>query len=386
MSEFILYGAPASLYTGKARAYLRKQGVDYRECSPGSPRYTQKILPAIGRFIIPVLETPEGEIVQDGTDIIDWFESRDLGAPSAYPSGARQRVVALLFELFGGEGLLRPAMHYRWNFDETNLEFITSEFGRLIAPGQPADVQRKLANSLAQRMREAARVFGVLPETTASIERHYEEFLGLFRAHLRTTPYLLGGVPSIGDYGLFAALHAHLARDPKPSLLMKQTAPEVFDWTERMNAREPGLAEYIGMQEAFLPDDAIPESVEALLRFVAADYLPEVLAFVAWIDAWLAERADLLEGSPAVPGDPAGRVLGSCPFVYRGQPISVGVFPYRLHMLQRVQDAFDALSGPERDSVLALFERTGLAALLQARARRRVERRAHLEVWGAARG
>jgi len=385
MNEFLLYGAPASLYTGKARAYLRKQGIDHRELSPGSSRYTQTILPAIGRFIIPVLETPEGEIVQDGTDIIDWFETRGLARRSAYPTGPRQRVVALLFELFGGEGLLRPAMHYRWSFDETNAAFIASEFGRFIAPGQPVEVQAKLAGRLMERMRVAARVFGVLPETMPLIERHYEEFLGLFRAHLRATPYLLGGVPSIGDYGLFAALHAHLARDPRPSLLMKQIAPEVFCWTERVQAREPGLAEYAGFDEDFLADDAVPESVEAMLRFVAADYLPEVLAFVAWTDSWLAGQDELAEGSPAVPGDPAGRVLGTCEFAYRGQPISVGVFPYRLYLLQRIQDAFDALPETERKAVLALFERTGLTEILHARPRRRVERRAQLEVWGPTR-
>ena len=106
MNEFVLYGAPASLYTGKARAYLRKQGIEYRELSPGSSRYTQTILPAVGRFIIPVLETPEGEIVQDGTDIIDWFETRGLARRSAYPKGPRQRVVALLVDV--------PAV-FAWN-------------------------------------------------------------------------------------------------------------------------------------------------------------------------------------------------------------------------------------------------------------------------------
>ncbi|MEM8706913.1 MAG: glutathione S-transferase N-terminal domain-containing protein, partial [Actinomycetota bacterium] len=71
---YTLYGAPVSLYTGKARSYLRRQGIDFVEVSPGSDRYLTEIVPQIGRWIIPVLETPDGEIVQDGADIIDHFE------------------------------------------------------------------------------------------------------------------------------------------------------------------------------------------------------------------------------------------------------------------------------------------------------------------------
>ena len=44
---YTLYGAPASLYTGKARAYLRRQGIDFVEVSPGSNRYLGEIVPGI---------------------------------------------------------------------------------------------------------------------------------------------------------------------------------------------------------------------------------------------------------------------------------------------------------------------------------------------------
>ncbi|MDZ7676690.1 MAG: hypothetical protein U5K30_16680 [Acidimicrobiales bacterium] len=57
---YTLYGAPVSLYTGKARAYLRKQGIDFVGVSPGSDRYLNHIVPTVGRRIIPCLETPDG--------------------------------------------------------------------------------------------------------------------------------------------------------------------------------------------------------------------------------------------------------------------------------------------------------------------------------------
>ena len=35
---YTLYGAPLSLYTGKARSYLRRQGIAFREEQPGGER------------------------------------------------------------------------------------------------------------------------------------------------------------------------------------------------------------------------------------------------------------------------------------------------------------------------------------------------------------
>ena len=76
---YTLYGAPVSLYTGKARSYLRTQGIDFVEEPPGSERYLQHIVPAVGRWIIPCLETPDGEIVQQSRRHPDHGAATRLG-------------------------------------------------------------------------------------------------------------------------------------------------------------------------------------------------------------------------------------------------------------------------------------------------------------------
>ena len=111
MDPYVLYAMPASLYSGKARSYLRTHRIGYVERAPGDPRYSGEIEPVIGRWIIPVLQTPDGTIVQDTVDIIDHLDATVPPERSAYPATAVQRTVAHLLELFGGEGLLRPAMH-----------------------------------------------------------------------------------------------------------------------------------------------------------------------------------------------------------------------------------------------------------------------------------
>ena len=58
MSKITLYGAAVSFYTGRARSYLIKAGLDYREIPPNTLHYRDNVLPkAGGRRGIPTLET-----------------------------------------------------------------------------------------------------------------------------------------------------------------------------------------------------------------------------------------------------------------------------------------------------------------------------------------
>jgi glutathione S-transferase len=59
--------------------------------------------------VAPVIETPGGRILQDTSDMIDYFESRML-EPLMIPRAPAQRAVAWLIGAFGSEGLLPAAM------------------------------------------------------------------------------------------------------------------------------------------------------------------------------------------------------------------------------------------------------------------------------------
>ena len=60
--------------------------------------------------------------------------------------------------------------------------------------------------------RSATRKFGVNPETYEVIESLYADLLAAFDLHFSACPYLLGGRPCLGDFGLIIFLHAHLGR------------------------------------------------------------------------------------------------------------------------------------------------------------------------------
>ncbi|MFD1190114.1 glutathione S-transferase N-terminal domain-containing protein [Phenylobacterium conjunctum] len=375
-----LYAMPGSLYSGKARAYLRKQRIDFEERAPSHPRFDEA-RKSIGRWIIPVLETPDGRFIQDGSDIIAYGEAAGLARLPAYAGGPVQRLVGLIFELFGGEGMVRPAMHYRWNFDAENIPFLSQDFtGPMVLGGDAAARAESFAAS-SGRMRQAARIFGVNADSAPLIEASYAQFLKLFEAHLETQPYLLGGAPSLGDYGLFAPLHAHLARDPHPATLMKTTAWRVWRWVERMYAPNQDAGEYGEVAQALVEGDAVPDTVKALLSYVAEDYLPEVEAFMAFFNA--AAGAPEVEAGAVIGGRPGQRVIGFTEFDWRGVKLTVGVFPYRVWLLQKVQDAFDAMAPADQARAAALMAETGLSRMVELKPVRRVERADNREVWGS---
>lgn len=377
-----LYGAPGSLHTAKARSYLIKQGISFENRAAGEAHFRDEIVSAVGRWIIPVVESPDGSLIQDGSDIIQHFETAGPSRYPASPQTPRHRLISQIFELFGAEGLLRPAMHYRWNFDEENRTFLEQDFASALAPIGSSDLVRaQVFESASSRMRKAMAALGVVADSIPAVEASYREFLSLLNAHLANSPYLLGGRPTLGDYALTAPLYAHLARDPKPAGLMKATAHRVWRWTERMNA--PGLdsGEYGAPTPELFADDAVPASLLTLLRFVAEDYLPEIQAHVTFTNDWLSERPEIETGSSGLPRT-QDRHIGFVPLIWRGVEIKVAVMPYRLYLLQKIQAVLDAAHARDRALMDGLLADAGLSDLATLRTSRPVIRRNQLEVWG----
>lgn len=374
-----LFGMPGSLYTAKVRAYLRKRRIPFIERAPAHEAFGARIVPAIGRWIIPVIELPDGTILQDGADILAHFERQ---SPFAVPASPVMEVLARVLELFGGEGLLRPAMHYRWNFDAENLDFLRNDFLSGLAPKADDEAGQAMFAAASTRMRAAAVMFGVVPDHFDAIEAAYGEFLALFEAHLRDVPYVLGGQPSLADFGLLGPLYAHLGRDPAPARLMQRAAPRVWRWAERMNAPPgEGESEYLDHTDALFSPEALPESLLALLRYVAQDYLPEITAHVEFANAWLDAQKQDLTGTNGMKR-PHERVLGMTAFPWRGRQMHIAIMPYRLYLLQQIQDAAVRAGPADLVGIEAVLAATGLSPLLTLKTHRRVERTNFLEVWG----
>ena len=376
--NFTLYGMQASLFTGKARAYMRRNRIPVTERGAGHPEFMTRIYPTMQRFIMPVIETPEGDIIQDGTDILEYLEEQGLGREPLFPEDPVTKAISLLFQLFGNEGLLRPAMHYRWNFDEDNLAFLKVSFRDVMPVAMGAKANDAGFDHASGRMRKATKAFGVFDKTIPLIEESYAEFLRLYDAHLSGSFFFLGDRPTIGDYGLFNPLYAHLARDPKPAFLMKTTAPLVWNWVERMN-RPEATEEHtlIEPREGLYSGEELPETLVALMRYVGEEYEAEFSAHVDFAENWLAEQG----ANPEKVKAPLGRGIGFAEFKWRGEEMSSVVMPYRFYLAQKLWHHFDACSEASQKAIRDLFAQTGLETFLDKRPSRRVLRKDYHEVW-----
>lgn len=338
-----MYGAEFSLYSGKLRSYLRKKGLDFKEVRPSILTYKRFIVPRTGVGYIPVLQSPEDEVVQDTTEIIDFLEERHP-EPSVYPQTPAQRLAALLLEVYGDEWLIIPAMHYRWNFPEDNQPFINDEFGGLLFPWLPKFMRRILGRRIGKRFAGFVPALGITEDTKGPVEASWLALLTDLDRHFDEYNFLLGDRPCIGDFGLIGPMYAHLYRDPHPGRLMRQRAPNVCAWVERMMSREPADGE-------FLPDDEIPETLIPVLRRMTAEQVPVLIDTAHRVAEWHADNPE----SDRVP-----RNLGRHHFRIEGVEGERVVLPFSLWMWQRPMDHVRQLDAESREHADALLERAGL--------------------------
>lgn len=370
MSElYTLYAITHSLFSGRARSYLVKNGVPFRELSTGHESFKADVLPKAKLPTIPTLVTPGGEVIRDGAAIVEYFES--INGRPCQPEGPRQQVVSALFDLIGMDGLLRPAMHYRWNFADDNLSFIHHHF---YYSQRDTPTRGDKTEYMMNKMRTVAQLWGVDDNTQALVETLYMEFLEALNHHLSEWPYLLGWRPSVGDFGLLGPMYAHLGRDPMPARLMQQRAERVYRWVERMNRADQDAPEFFTAGTDFLANDEVPESLLAVLKVLAQDFVPETMAAADSINQWLAENKP-------PQGDTVERMLGNARFEVRGQTITAVTQPIRFFLLQRVQEIYRLANDQDKAGIRAMLGRCSMESLLEIQLHREIQQVDNLEVW-----
>ncbi|MFI5316949.1 MAG: glutathione S-transferase family protein [Myxococcota bacterium] len=345
------YAAEISYFSGKVRPMFRYKGIPFEECAVTPQAYRDVILARTGLAFIPVVITPDDVALQDSSEILDELERR-FPLPPVYPLTPVQRIAALLIEVYADEFGVLPAMHYRWSFPESEAK-ARADFAA--ATGDPAS-----AGPFADRMKGSLPMLGVVPESIAAIEAHTRELLDVLSSHFASHDFLLGSRMSLGDLALLGPLYAHLYLDAVPGRLLRETAPRVCAWIERMNRPTPRAGE-------FLADDELAPTLLPLLRLIGRDAVPFLLddlrAFEAWADA---KPADLLEPP---------RVVGTHETSLRGGRFRRATSSYTEWMAQRPIDALRALPASARRRVQETLADTGLLALLDHAPRHRLGKR-----------
>lgn len=314
----IVYGSEYSYFTGKFEAYLRFKEIPYERRPLGVRMYLWTLPRLLGGAQLPTVLLPDGRWMTDTTPMIAWLEERHPDPP-VIPLDPLQRFLALLIEDFGDEWLWRPAMYQRWS----------NAVDRELRSRQLADEVVALPLPLALRRRWFARrqtrLFvtgdGVDGRTRAHVEASYERVLAILEPVLVDRPFLLGGRPTVADYGLYGSMFRHFALDPTPARIMRTRAPAVSEWVARVwNAR----GSRIGGSELLA---GFPADLEPLLREAGETHL-EMLATNAAANAAGHRRHDFT-------------VQG---VTYREVPTSA----YRVWALDRLRRAFHGLPDGSR--------------------------------------
>ena len=225
-----IYGSELSPYSVKVRSYFRYKGLAHqwhvRNASNQAEYQKYAKLP-----LIPLVVTPADDGMQDSTPIIERTEAAHP-TPSIHPDDPVAAFVSVLVEEFGDEWGNKWMFHYRWARDVDQL----SAAGRIARQQQPRSDAATHADNTAQvRNRMVDRVWfvGVNELTAPQIEASFERAIDLLERHLSGRPYLFGGRPAFGDFGLWAQLYCAWT-DPTAGALIEGRAPTLLAWIQRM--------------------------------------------------------------------------------------------------------------------------------------------------------
>jgi glutathione S-transferase len=225
-----IIGAEMSPYSVKIRSYFRYKAIPHqwvlRNAASQAEFEQHAKMP-----IVPLVVTPEGSGIQDSTPIIDRME-RLFPEPSIHPDDSVARFISAVIEEFGDEWGNKWMFHYRWA-REVDQVSAAGRIARMRSPDASGQQHTSFAGQVRARMVDRVWFVGSNAVTAPQIEAGFAEMLGLLDTHLATRPYLFGGRPAFGDFGLWGQIY-EMWTDPTAGALIGGGASHVLDWVHRM--------------------------------------------------------------------------------------------------------------------------------------------------------
>jgi glutathione S-transferase len=230
-----IFGVELSPFSVKIRSYFRYKQIPHQwivrdsETMADYQKYAK--IP-----IVPLVVTPDEKGLQDSTPIMEQMDGL-FPEPSIHPSDPVCAFVSLLLEEFGDEWGNKWMFHLRWAREEDRL----SAAGRIaatMAPKGNEEARIAVRAKVIERMSDRVWFVGSNDVTGPQIESGFRDALAQLDAHLATRPYLFGGRPSFGDFGLWGQIY-NAWTDPTGGAWIESTSPNVIDWLHRMTWPKP---------------------------------------------------------------------------------------------------------------------------------------------------
>jgi glutathione S-transferase len=420
-----LFSWEFSYFSGKARAYLRYKdrmgdlGEGFEDILATPDLLEGLLRPATGSGAVPQLQAGDGTWVQDSSDIIDFIEARHNSAP-VIPSAAdapRQALASYLVEFLADEWMVVPGFWERWHYSLPDVEpnhvhYNAMQWGSVFGTGAPGKQRLEAGAGVFEAMFGISQArsnpqgvyaglihLGCTDNTEQAWWASLENILGLLDEHFSTHDFLLGGLPSLGDFGLLGPLYAHLYRDATSGFMLRTQHPITTEWVERTNGHSVDARSYdqklyslgengelvarpaTSDNGQWLTDDQVPASLDALVAVFFDEMWPVLTSTMEKTAAFIASDAHEPGGEL-----PAKTFFADLPW-YEHQTgngaltheFEIGgirerrmVTPYHVYMLQRLAGVLDGMTASEggRASVsnwLAQFRNGGELLELEER-------------------
>jgi glutathione S-transferase len=334
-----LKGAPGSPYTRKMLAVLRYRHIPYQllvaQHGPveGLPNPKVELLPT---FYLPNA-AGEIEAVVDSTPLIRRFEDA-FPNRKVIPTDPVIRFIDFLLEDYGDEWLTKAMFHYRWYYDaDINRAGDILPRWRQITGAEAQFVEMK--KYICDRQISRLYVVGSNDTTAPVIEQSYKRFLKTMATHLEEHPFLMGSRPGSSDFAAYGQLTQLTHFDPTPMEVALTEAPRVFAWVDvvdDLSGEEPNENDWI-------PRDAVPDTLKAILAEMGRVYTPVMLA----------NAQALANGAENVETEVDGLPWTQQPFPYQGKCV------------QWIREQYAALDADGQKTVDGILEGTGCELLVR---------------------
>ena len=321
--RYRLWCDPNSPYSCKLRTYLNYKEIPYQRMRINLKAYYNDIVEKVGMSIMPVIITPDDQVMQDTSPIMEVFE-KQYSKHSCTPDDARLAFIMTLLEDFGDEYLTRFSMHYRWG-NEINRTTLSHRLARSMSYGDVNMHAKTVAPMVLGRQSGFDGPLGLKDQNARnSLDKQLIDLLSILDKHFEQHQFLLGDRPSLADFAIYGHFYAHLYQDPYSAAIMEQYGSRTCNWMDTITefGDSRGLVAQSEFRDWLDLDENTHTTLEQLLAFVGKTYIP----FAA--------------------GTALATSLGNKTFKANIYDLEVefSTFQYRAWSFENVQNAHEALS------------------------------------------
>jgi glutathione S-transferase len=279
---YTLVGSELSMFTRKLEAQLRYQKIphDWKYKSMADASDLER---RAGTRFIPLLQTPDGWLLNDTISIGPMLSERFREAP-VLPSSPVQRAACFILEDYFNHWFPRHALHSRW-VDVDNAIEAGKGFGANMLLGKSVDEEltdeeKAEVAGMGKTMRDsfglgACDVQGAGADKAKEVRNDFNTMMGLFKQHFAVHDYLLGDRACIADFAIVGPAKAHFLQDPLPLswLAAEDNEAMLRAYVERVFRDDEAGTTY-------LPDDQIPDTLMPILEHARNNYHPFATASI----------------------------------------------------------------------------------------------------------